>query len=47
MSDLLKEYFFANKKIMADIFILKWGGSLERLYGNPLSTNRLEWVYIS
>ncbi|CAK6472033.1 hypothetical protein BN1180_01821 [Peribacillus simplex] len=44
MSDLLKEYFLP---IMADIFILKWGGSLEKLSGNPLSTNRLEWVYIS
>jgi len=32
---------------MADIFILKWGGSLEKLSGNPLSTNRLERVYIS
>lgn len=28
MSDLLKD-IFANKKIIADIFILKWGGSLK------------------
>lgn len=32
---------------MADLVILKWGGSLEKLSGNPLSTNRMERVYTS